>query len=422
MPTDVEQQISNYYRWIETRNGVDLRPATVAPREGIGPDQHMIGEMFNIEPGPSTPRSRRPLLAVLSAAAVVVLLVVGLALGVGRRDEAGTMSATQADSACGLPPVDSPALWEGCVVITVYVSPTATDNEIDDIRTTILDASGIADGNQLRYRDKGASLEQARTVLIDDPDVAAALTEDVVVTSFQVASLRSASIIELRQLANDLGSMPGVVDVQTSGDINNAVDDNVRDIAVPQGWDSGFDSVDVVAADASTVLNSDGHLILRLPVGHADGLTVGMTIVNSNGLIGTIDKVSANSSEVLLATDSRFETPGTIKGSASTGVVNGDPLTGPQMLGNTNTMPSMAVGDLVLTSGGSEALVPSGIPIGVVQTVSTSPHYSRIANLHLLADATTNDATIRVLLYQPTGTADGQSGSQTSEPPNTSAP
>ena len=404
MPSDIEQQVSNYYRWIETRASLDVRPP---PSDAAGvPGRFPIDDFSGFEPPRSSPpESKRPLVAALAAASAVVALVAGLAVASRHDPGNDTPSASQTQRGCQLPPVDPPASWDGCVLLEVYMSANATDADIDNVQSMLESRSGLVDTDQLQYLDAQASLDRARQTLVDEPDLADLLSEDNIVTIFRVVSTRAAPVDEIRTLAQDLASMPSVYDVQANGDIDPAVTATgpaVSDEAIAQpGWDDDLESVDVAATEVTAILDRDGHQFLRLPVGHADGVEVGMPVVNSNGLIGRVQTVLDDRSEVLLVTDNRYETGGDINGAPSEVYVVGNRLTGPELRSPSSMAGTVRVGDLVTTSGGSDALAPGGIPIGVIDSISTSQQQGHVVRLRLLADPTNDTELIKVLLYQP---------------------
>lgn len=423
MPSDIEQQISNYYRWIEKRSGMGLRPST-PDTAADQPGQVLIDDLSGFGlPRTSSPTSKRPVVAALAAAAAVIVLIAGVA--VASRGDTGNVQlpAAQPESECGLPPVYSQASWDGCVVLGVFMSPDATKADIDSVRIVLESRDGLVDANQLQYLDAQASLERARRTLADEPDAANLLNEDNVVTSFRVASKRSAPVDELRALAQNLAAMPGVYDIQAEGDTGPAVntDESVTsDEAIVQpGWDEHFDSIDIAADDATTYLDPDGRQLLRLPVGSADGIEIGMPVVNPNGLIGRVETVVDDGSDVLLATNNMFQTGGVLNGTSLEVYVVGNRLTGAGLVGPSDLTSRVEVGDLVMTSGGSEAIAPAGIPIGVVDSISTSPQQASAAHLRMLADPYNDTETLKVLLYQPPANIVGQPPTTAPKPPTT---
>ena len=107
-----------------------------------------------------------------------------------------------------------------------------------------------------------------------------------------------------------------------------------------------------------------------VPVGSSSGIRVGMPVVNAAGLVGKIVSVTADRSVWMPVTDNRYSVSAKADGTqppSSAGVSiwgqgSGKPLQlrfiDPAAAGN------FAVGDLVVTAGGSESLAPADIPIG----------------------------------------------------------
>ena len=98
--------------------------------------------------------------------------------------------------------------------------------------------------------------------------------------------------------------------------------------------------------------------------GSADGVDVGQAVVTSYGMLGRIIEVGTRSSRILLLTDLNSRVPVALESSRDPAIVAGD---------NSNVLSLMFVadsseivaGDRLVTSG-EGAMLPPGIPVGVV--------------------------------------------------------
>jgi rod shape-determining protein MreC len=107
--------------------------------------------------------------------------------------------------------------------------------------------------------------------------------------------------------------------------------------------------------------------------GSSDGVDVYDPVVNGQGLVGRVTKVSANAAQVLLVTDqesfvdSMIE-PGGAEGNAQ-GIVSGS-VTGDVTLEYVDRNEKVKVGQHIVTSGRNGSVFVRGIPIGQVESVS----------------------------------------------------
>jgi len=101
--------------------------------------------------------------------------------------------------------------------------------------------------------------------------------------------------------------------------------------------------------------------------GASAGIEVGMVVLSSQGsLMGTVTKVSGETSFVRLITDSRSKVRAEIAGTGAEGIVKGTPDRG---LVLDLAQGDIKVGDTVVSSG-LGGNYPKGIPIGVVSEVT----------------------------------------------------
>jgi rod shape-determining protein MreC len=106
--------------------------------------------------------------------------------------------------------------------------------------------------------------------------------------------------------------------------------------------------------------------------GSSDGVDVYDAVVNGQGLVGRVTKVSANASQVLLVTDQEsfvdaMIEPSGAEGSAQ-GILSGS-VTGDVTLEYVDKNEKVKVGQYVVTSGRNGSVFVRGIPIGQVESV-----------------------------------------------------
>lgn len=106
--------------------------------------------------------------------------------------------------------------------------------------------------------------------------------------------------------------------------------------------------------------------------GSGDGVRVDDPVVNGQGLVGRVIRVTLNASQVMLVTDQESHVdamivPGSEEGSAQ-GIVGGS-VTGDVTLDYVDKSEKVKVGQDVVTSGRNGSIFVKGIPIGTVQSV-----------------------------------------------------
>lgn len=104
--------------------------------------------------------------------------------------------------------------------------------------------------------------------------------------------------------------------------------------------------------------------------GAQDGLRAGLPVVNSQGVVGYIESVTANTARVLLVTDPTSAVGGVVVGSEIPVLVEGtgDPAGREAVVRPLVWRSELEVGDEVVTSGLSQTF-PKGLPIGVIDAV-----------------------------------------------------
>lgn len=105
--------------------------------------------------------------------------------------------------------------------------------------------------------------------------------------------------------------------------------------------------------------------------GTASGLSVGMPVASSSGVIGQIVACGATSSTVLLVTDESSSVSAMVQSSRAQGMLNGS-AAGEVRLDMIRTDQTVEVGGIVVTSG-IGGVFPKGLPLGKVTSVEKNP-------------------------------------------------
>lgn len=105
--------------------------------------------------------------------------------------------------------------------------------------------------------------------------------------------------------------------------------------------------------------------------GTADGLSVGMPVTASNGVIGQIVECGATSATVRLLTDESSSISAMVQTSRAQGMLVGS-ATGQVGLTLIRTSQTVNVGDVIVTSG-LGGVFPKGLPLGKVTSVDSNP-------------------------------------------------
>ncbi len=105
--------------------------------------------------------------------------------------------------------------------------------------------------------------------------------------------------------------------------------------------------------------------------GTGDGLSTGMPVSASNGVIGQIVECGATSSTVRLLTDEASSISAMVQSSRAQGMVVGS-ATGQVSLTLIRTSQTVNVGDVIVTSG-LGGVFPKGLPLGKVTSVDNNP-------------------------------------------------
>ncbi len=130
---------------------------------------------------------------------------------------------------------------------------------------------------------------------------------------------------------------------------------------------------------------------VEIDAGTLDGLKVGMTVINGQGLVGRITLVNRTTATVLLAIDPKFVAGARIAGTQAIGWVTGDG-TDPMNV----TVPSgkvvLSVGQRLVTGAVPDDAFAPGIPIGIIVSAQNNPSaLGRNAELKPFVDFSTLD-------------------------------
>ncbi len=236
MPIDIEGQISAYFDWVERSSGFELHPPGRLVDEAsvdVTTDRHPPGDgVSRLDQPPMS--SSRPRSRALIGTTVTLLVVAGLA-AIGTRPETAPMQsdapqptdtrpATSGAAACAEPEAVIGSPWKACIDMLVYIKPEASDDQIELVRSTLLQLGQFIDTTQVRYVDVAASVENAARILADDPDTLALLNEQNIPTGFEVVALPNTTARDLRSIGDALEELPGVLNVQVRGEAAIAPD------------------------------------------------------------------------------------------------------------------------------------------------------------------------------------------------------
>jgi rod shape-determining protein MreC len=104
--------------------------------------------------------------------------------------------------------------------------------------------------------------------------------------------------------------------------------------------------------------------------GSGDGVDVDDPVVNGQGLVGRVTKVTLNASQVMLVTDQQSFVDAMVEPGGAEGIVGGS-VTGDVTLDYVDKSEKVKVGQFVVTSGRNGSIFVKGIPIGQVESVGS---------------------------------------------------
>jgi rod shape-determining protein MreC len=138
----------------------------------------------------------------------------------------------------------------------------------------------------------------------------------------------------------------------------------------------------------------------EIDAGALDGLAVGMTVINGDGLVGRLKTVSGSTSIVLLTVDPSFDVGARVETTLEIGFAGGegtDPMQVQMLSGQAVLKP----GDRLVTDTRAGSTFPGGIPIGTLTAVrGTVGSQTRFATLKPFVDFSTLDL-VGVILQHP---------------------
>lgn len=133
--------------------------------------------------------------------------------------------------------------------------------------------------------------------------------------------------------------------------------------------------------DTSQLTSTGAHIIsgstdswsstVTIDKGSSSGLTAGMPVTASSGVIGQIVSCGATSSTVRLLSDESSSISAMVQSTRAQGMLQGS-ATGEVTLELVRTSEQVSVGDVIVTSG-LGGVFPKGLPIGEVASVESSP-------------------------------------------------
>lgn len=221
---------------------------------------------------------------VAAVAAACLMLVGGVALFAVRSDDD---TATTAPSVSPPPDDDRPAgsvptpFVDG-VRMVVYVGAEASNQSLQFIRDALAELSDTLDPAGIRYLDPDESLEEARRLLVDDPDTLELLDVENIPTAFYITTTEAVTYDELATAAAIIETLPNVtrVDIDPEGRPVMPVISQLQTPPAPAGADvttSLADSDDVLVDDplgsgswSGARTSTDGNSVLLFFVGAAD--------------------------------------------------------------------------------------------------------------------------------------------------------
>jgi rod shape-determining protein MreC len=124
---------------------------------------------------------------------------------------------------------------------------------------------------------------------------------------------------------------------------------------------------------------ADQRNFLTLNVGRAQGVGVGMGVVDDRGILGKVELVSEHYSLVMSYLNMDFRVPAKLQSSNAMGIVRWEGTLRDQLLmEHVIKTEQVAVGDLVVSSGYS-GVFPPGYPIGIVESFERQPGKNQLS-------------------------------------------
>lgn len=134
--------------------------------------------------------------------------------------------------------------------------------------------------------------------------------------------------------------------------------------------------------------------------GKADGVTLGMPILDAGGVMGQVVQVEAYQSQVLLVADRNHAIPVQVNRNGVRAIAVGSGRLGELTLVHVPDTADIQEGDLLVTSGLGQRF-PEGYPVGTVRSVSQDPAKD-FANVSAIPSAALDRSRHVILLMNPT--------------------
>lgn len=150
---------------------------------------------------------------------------------------------------------------------------------------------------------------------------------------------------------------------QAENDQLRALLDFQEDHVFPKG-------VQLVTARVIDRSTSAWYSTATINAGSGDGVEVDDPVVNGQGLVGRVTKVTVNASQVMLVTDQESFVDAMVEPGGAQGIVGGS-VTGDVLLDYVDKNEKVKVGQYVVTSGRNGSIFVKGIPIGQVESVGS---------------------------------------------------
>ena len=120
--------------------------------------------------------------------------------------------------------------------------------------------------------------------------------------------------------------------------------------------------------------SQDFSWTITIDAGKDDGVEQDMSVINGDGLVGRVLKVTANTSTVVLIVDSSSAVGGRVAGSGEIGIVSGTGRQDSMEFQLLDPLGDLRVGDALVTFGSKGGRpFAAGLPIGAVSAVSGTP-------------------------------------------------
>lgn len=180
------------------------------------------------------------------------------------------------------------------------------------------------------------------------------------------------SLSELSNLRAENASLKNQVDEmeQRVTDAESILSENERLLEL-QDLDESYPTMDRVSARVIGRPPANYKWAVTIDRGSDHGIEPDMAVIDPDGLVGKIIRVSDDNSTVLLLIDPEANAKARITRERYSGVVGGNGASEELTLRFIDTDANVEVGDEVVTAGYDLGIFPPSIPIGTVATVET---------------------------------------------------